>query len=182
MSVSLSSIVTKPALRQSIRALKAQYEAPQLASLSAMVCRSLLSHPRWSSAHSVLLYASLPDEVDTSSLISQALHEGKRVFLPVVEGDVLSLKAYSGQVVIGPFGIREPVGERLLDYTQIDLAVIPGMAFDPQGHRLGRGKGYYDRLLPALSAYRIGLCFPFQLVDAVPVDVHDCLVDEVIAQ
>ena len=175
-------MMTKSELRRAIRTLKAQYDAAQLASLSAMVCSTLLSHPRWSSAHGILLYASLPDEVDTSVLISRALQEGKRVFLSVVEGDELALKAYSGQTVIGPYGIREPVGERLLDYGQIDLAVIPGMAFDMQGHRLGRGKGYYDRLLPALPVYRIGLCFPFQLVDDVPVDVHDCLVDEVIAQ
>ncbi|MBQ7180967.1 MAG: 5-formyltetrahydrofolate cyclo-ligase [Bacteroidaceae bacterium] len=182
MSVQLSSVETKSSLRESIRTLKAQYDAAQLATLSAMACHTLLTHPRWSRAHGVLLYASLPDEVDTTSLISCALQEGKRVFLPVVEGGELYIKAYSGQTVIGPYGIREPVGERLLDYSQIDLAVIPGMAFDRQGHRLGRGKGYYDRLLPALSAYRIGLCFPFQLVESVPVDSHDCLVDEVIAQ
>lgn len=173
--------MTKSELRRNIRNLKAQYDAAQLAVLSEEACGKLLSHPCWNSAHSVLLYASLSDEVDTSQLISQALQNGKRMFLPVVEGDVLALKAYRGKVVVGPYGIREPVGERLLDYRQIDLAVIPGMAFDRLGHRLGRGKGYYDRLLPSLRAYKIGLCFPFQLLDSVPANIYDQRVDEVIA-
>ena len=174
--------MTKSELRRTIRALKAQFDAAQLVSLSEVICRKVLSHPRWKSARAVLLYASLPDEVDTTPLISQALQDGKRLFLPVVEGEVLSLKSYTGEVVIGPFGIQEPVGERLLDYKLIDFAVIPGMAFDREGHRLGRGKGYYDRLLPDLPAYRIGLCFPFQLLANVPTDRFDQQVNEVITE
>lgn len=75
----------------------------------------------------------------------------------------------------------EPTGELFTDYDLIDVAIVPGMAFDREGHRLGRGKGYYDRFLAQLPhIYKIGICFPFQLVDKVPADVHDILMDEVI--
>jgi 5-formyltetrahydrofolate cyclo-ligase len=79
----------------------------------------------------------------------------------------------------------EPIGEVFPEsrYDEITLALIPGMAFDAEGHRLGRGKGYYDRLLPRLSrAYKMGVCFPFQMVDAVPSEPHDQKVDEVCCQ
>lgn len=77
----------------------------------------------------------------------------------------------------------EPVGSLFPqeEYDQIELAIIPGMAFDAMGHRLGRGKGYYDRLLPQLTAaYKIGVCYPFQFVSDVPSEEHDVRMNEVI--
>jgi 5-formyltetrahydrofolate cyclo-ligase len=76
----------------------------------------------------------------------------------------------------------EPIGEPFTDYASIDVAIIPGMAFDNKGHRLGRGKGYYDRFLSQLTSKtkKIGLCFPWQLVDVVPTDKNDISMDCVI--
>ena len=66
-------------------------------------------------------------------------------------------------------------------FLSIELVVVPGMAFDKQGHRLGRGKGYYDRLLPKLTnAYKLGVCFPYQYIEEVPTDEHDIRMDEVL--
>ena len=80
----------------------------------------------------------------------------------------------------GAFGILEPTGKLFTDYEKIDVVVVPGMAFDKEGHRLGRGKGYYDRFLAKIrNTYKIGLCFPWQLVDNVPTDEHDILMDEI---
>jgi 5-formyltetrahydrofolate cyclo-ligase len=74
----------------------------------------------------------------------------------------------------------EPVGTRFTDYAAIDVAVVPGMVFDAQGHRLGRGKGYYDRFLAKLpGVYKIGLCFSWQMVDEVPSEANDITMDEV---
>ena len=85
------------------------------------------------------------------------------------------------RVQTGSFGIQEPTGELFTDYDTIDVAIIPGMAFDAEGHRLGRGKGYYDRFLSRVPhLYKIGLCFSWQLVDHVPYDEHDIKMDEVI--
>jgi 5-formyltetrahydrofolate cyclo-ligase len=78
----------------------------------------------------------------------------------------------------------EPTGEvfSVDSYHEIDLAVIPGVAFDRHGARLGRGKGYYDRLLSLmLNAYKIGICFPFQLLEHIPSEPHDVLMNEVVS-
>ena len=82
----------------------------------------------------------------------------------------------------GAFGILEPTGKLFTDYKKIDVAVVPGMAFDKEGRRLGRGKGYYDRFLRLLpNTYKIGICFSWQLVDHVPTDEHDILMDQVLS-
>ena len=137
------------------------------------------------SAQTVLLYCSLPDEVDTRLVLSRLVRMGKHVLLPaVVDGMQMELRSYGSEAALreGAYHIWEPVGERFLDYGRIDVAVVPGMAFDADGHRLGRGKGYYDRFLPLCSrAWRIGLCFDFQLLPHVPADGHDVCMDEVIA-
>lgn len=135
-------------------------------------------------AETVLIYASLSDEVPTLRFL-QCVE--KRLVLPCVISDTqLELRLYTGPEdleVRGRYHIPEPLGERFDDYAAIDLIIVPGMAFDKEGHRLGRGKGYYDRLLahPDLrNKKKIGLCFDFQCVDTVPWDMHDVVMDEVI--
>ena len=103
----------------------------------------------------------------------------------VVDGDDLYLAPYEGEAALaaGAFGIGEPTGRRFAAYDTIDVAVVPGLAFDQAGRRLGRGRGYYDRLLPRLrreGCRLLGLCFDFQRVAQVPVDATDVPVDEVI--
>lgn len=81
----------------------------------------------------------------------------------------------------GAFHILEPTGTAFTDYDSIEIAVVPGMSFDAEGHRLGRGKGYYDRFLPRIPrAYKIGICFDFQKTPHVPTDAHDVPMDEVL--
>ena len=118
-------------------------------------------------------------------LLDKAVLMGKRVLLPKVVGDELELHVYTpGSLQPGAYGIMEPTGEvfPVDSYHEIDLAVIPGVAFDRHGARLGRGKGYYDRLLPQLSnAYRIGICFPFQMLEHLPSEPHDVLMNEIVS-
>lgn len=137
------------------------------------------------SARTVLLYSALPDEVPTQSLIDDLTAQGKTVLLPRVISDTdMELRRYTGQhdLQSGAFGIMEPTGTLFTDYASIDVAIIPGMAFDAAGHRLGRGKGYYDRFLTRIpQSYKIGLCFSWQVVDIVPSDAHDVVMDEVIS-
>ena len=140
--------------------------------------------PQWRSAHTILLYHALPDEPNLQLLLDEGLKEGKRLLLPVVVGENLVLKSYLGTESMqkGAFGILEPVGTEYScsAYDEIELALVPGVAFDSEGHRLGRGRGYYDRLLPLLSnAYKLGVCFPFQCVERVPSEAHDMSVNEV---
>ena len=94
-------------------------------------------------------------------------------------GGVLRIE-HETDLAEGAFHIMEPVGEPYTDYDKIDVVLVPGMAFDAAGHRLGRGRGYYDRFLTAHShLYKIGVCFPFQRVAEVPVEEHDICVDDI---
>lgn len=178
--------MTKKNLRNYIRKQKQLYTASQLAAMSKDICDRVLASAWWQEAGTLLLYYPLADEVDVRPLIRDAYERGKRVLLPVCVGDELELRLYEGESSLarGAFGIMEPGGQLFAPehYPDIQLAVIPGMAFDRAGHRLGRGKGYYDRLLPKLTNARLhGICFPFQLCEDVPADAHDIPVHEVTA-
>ena len=122
--------------------------------------------------------------MDTHEFIRKWSRE-KRILLPVVVGDDLELRLYTGPEDLNPgaYGIEEPTGELFTDYADIDFIAVPGVAFDRNGNRLGRGKGYYDRLLPRIpSAHKAGICFPFQLVEEVPAEPFDIRMDEIITQ
>lgn len=151
---------------------------------SAEILAALEAHPAFKAADTVLLYHSLKDEVDTHEFIRK-WSRLKRILLPVVVGDNLELRVYTGpeDLAIGAYGIEEPTGARFTDYAAIGFIAVPGVAFDRNGNRLGRGKGYYDRLLPRIpAAYKAGICFPYQLVEEVPAEPFDIRMDEIITQ
>ena len=178
--------MTKRELRQQIRTQKRRLSAVEMAVMSEDICSKVLALASWQEAGTLLLYYPLPDEVDVRLLIKDAFESGKKVLLPVVKGDELELHLYEGEASLkeGAFGIMEPTGPLFAPkhYDEIELAVIPGMAFDSAGHRLGRGKGYYDRLLPNLKAAKLmGICFPIQFLDEVPAEAHDISVCKVIS-
>ncbi|MBQ9524123.1 MAG: 5-formyltetrahydrofolate cyclo-ligase [Bacteroidaceae bacterium] len=175
----------KADLRDYIREQKALCTQEQQAAMSEAVVGSIIFGGQWSVATTVLLYYPLADEVDVRPLILMAHQAGHRVLLPVVVGKELELRIYEGEESLrtGAYNIMEPVGPLFPpeEYSQIELAIVPGMAFDAAGHRLGRGKGYYDRLLPQLTAaYKIGVCYPFQFVSDVPSEEHDVRMNEVV--
>ena len=176
--------LSKKSLRQHIRQRKARHTDEELVALSQPIVEAVLADPRFQEAQTVLLYHSLPDEVYTPGLIAAALRMGKRVLLPVVisrtEMEVREYLPTTEMALSDDFHILEPQGAAFTDYASVDCAIIPGMAFDAQGHRLGRGRGYYDRFLAqAADVYKVGLCFPFQLVEAVPCEATDVAMDRV---
>jgi 5-formyltetrahydrofolate cyclo-ligase len=171
----------KQALRQQIRQIKRQFSPQQLEGLSLPVLDRL--RPLLRNAAVVMAYYSLPDEVCTRQLLDELVDDGKMVLLPkVLDDETMELHRYQSSADLreGAFHIMEPVGAPFTEFLQIDVALIPGMAFDAQGHRLGRGKGYYDRLLTSVDCKTLGVCFDFQKVREVPVGEHDMPVDEVI--
>jgi 5-formyltetrahydrofolate cyclo-ligase len=157
----------------------------------------LRDSPLWPRYETVLLFLSMPREIDTTPLLELALGAGKRVFAPRLagRGELLFLRALSaaGPWEEGPFGIREPpaAGEPFGPADFPALILVPGLAFDRLGRRLGRGGAYYDRFLGALAAgsglpglpaerrpYRtVGLCMPLQLMPEVPAESWDIPVD-----
>ena len=186
--------VAKKALRREIRRLKQQYTPSQLEELSEPIIARL--RPLLSDARVVMAYYSLPDEVNTHQLLDDLVAEGKTVLLPkVLDATTMELRHYTGphDLAPGPFGILEPTGPHYSPSSlltppsskTIDVALIPGVAFDALGHRLCRGRGYYDRFLHyQLSIINcpllLGLCFDFQKVPSVPVDPTDIPVNQVI--
>ncbi len=173
--------MTKQELRKIIAQNKKSCSKEQLQEWSFSLLKKLEDHPAFCHAHTLLLYYSLPDEVQTHEFIEKWKEE-KDIILPVVVGDgLLELRRYKGKqdLAVGAYGILEPAGEAFVNFDTIDLAIIPGMAFDAEGNRLGRGKGFYDRLLPKLKATKIGICFGFQVAAHLPIDPYDFPMDEV---
>lgn len=172
----------KNELRRLIRERKRQRTQEELRALSLSVTERLKRNPRFAAARTLLLYHPLPDEVDIVPLLDML--SGRTVLLPKVTGESsMELRLYTGRdsLIVGAYGIMEPCGPVFTDYGSIDVAVVPGMAFDAGGNRLGRGKGYYDRFLSIIpSVYRIGVCFPFQFVESVPHGPTDIRMDEVV--
>lgn len=174
----------KTELRNMIRQRKQTFSRQQLEEWSLDVTEQLRQEPHFEKARTVLLYHSLPDEVVTRQLLEKVT--GKNILLPrVINDEEMELRYYTGiqDLQRGAFGIMEPCGKLFHEYRQIDVAVVPGMAFDMKGHRLGRGRGYYDRFLSRVPfIYKIGLCFGFQLVEEVPTDENDIPMDKVICE
>ena len=187
MGITTEHIETdKKELRRQVKARKAEMPADLRNRLSDEICRLVMQSYAWQQAKVVLLYMSMTDEVNTATLIRQAWNNGKTILLPTCVGDDLVLRVYEGDehLRVGAYGIVEPTG-RIFgeeEYGAISLVVVPGMAFDKNGGRLGRGRGFYDRLLPKLQACRkIGVCWGCQMVDKVPVKENDVRMDEVIS-
>ena len=172
----------KKELRQLIRDRKRQCTQDGLRALSLVVTDRLMNNCHIAAARTLLIYHPLPDEVDVSDLLDML--QDRKLLLPRVTGEsTMELRVYEGEdsLAAGAYGIMEPCGALFTDYESIDVAVVPGMAFDASGNRLGRGKGYYDRFLaPLPHIYKIGVCFPFQFLKSVPAEPTDIRMDEVV--
>lgn len=175
----------KKQLRQLIRQRKSECPIPERIERSKAVIAALEADEDYLKARNVLCYWSLPDEVDTHDFVIRAA-ASKRLFLPVVSGDDLLIREFTGVSSLCEgenYSIPEPaIGSVQASISDIDLVVVPGVAFDRKGGRMGRGKGFYDRLLQGSDVVKIGICFGFQLVDEVPMQEHDILMDKVISE
>ncbi len=133
-------------------------------------------------AENILMYHSLPDELQTIKFLKK-WHDRKRFFLPRVNGVNLDILPYEeSRLELGSFHIEEPTGDNVADVNDIELMIIPAVAFDRKGNRLGRGKGFYDRLLSSSRATKIGVGYEFQLFDSIPSEAHDVPMDMIITQ
>ena len=184
----------KKEIRAEIRALKKQQTTEEKEAASEKIAAKLLQLPQIRTADTILLYYSLPDEVLTEKLIyilsglsSNEINNDaigtKRIILPVVEGEFLILKEFvPGKVSSGYRDIIEPNTSEIIDPAEVELAIIPGVAFDSCCNRMGRGKGFYDRLLPYIKCPTIGLGYDFQIVPNIPTDKYDVPLDMVITE
>jgi 5-formyltetrahydrofolate cyclo-ligase len=173
----------KVALRRQINAALTAMSPEQRAAASAGICARLRELPAWQNAQSVLLFAPMTMETDVWPLLAEALAAGKTAGLPRYHP---ADKAYvtcrvqnvGVDVVTGHFGIREPAARCAeIPLSRFEFILVPGVAFDAHGHRLGRGRGYYDRLLTDARGVKCGIAFDEQLLADVPVGPLDVFLD-----
>mgnify|MGYP004447358323 CR=1 FL=1 len=169
----------KEELRKAMRRQKAALSDAEKLAQAAAVWRKVETLTEFQRAQNILLYHSLADELTNHDFLEKWCGK-KNIFLPKVDGDDLLIIKYTGtNLVPGAFNILEPCGESVSPDI-IDVIVVPGVAFDRMGNRMGRGRGFYDRLLAATHATKIGVAFSCQIVESVPTDAHDIAMDFVV--
>ena len=173
----------KARLRRELEARRQSIAAVDLVSASASACAGIVESEIFRGAQHVVVYAARSCELDPHAIEVAAERSGIPTYYPRVEAGSLAFRrACLGDLVAGRFGVREPLeGAQVLDPTARDVIVIvPGLAFDRRGNRLGTGRGYYDRALPKLrDARRLGLTLEALVVDAVPIDPWDVPMDAI---
>lgn len=169
----------KTALRAEMRTKLKAMAAAERVSASLQACVRLEQQPVWQKAQSILFYAPLPEELDIWQLLLDALAAGKTVLLPRFSPEqkgyvACHIKDAAQDIRAGQFGIREPRDAcARISLNRLDLILVPGIAFDLDGHRLGRGKGFYDQLLTVTHGPTCGVAFDQQIVGRIPVEPHD---------
>lgn len=174
----------KKTIRRLMRAKNLSIDCAQRENYANEIFKAIEESEIFKSAATIALYCALPDEIPTEKIIER-WRDKKRILLPRV-GENFYMEFYEydhSHMESGAYGIFEPQGERIVAESQIDMIIVPGVAFTPSGARLGRGKGYYDRFLSRdkTRAYTIGICYKHQLVESLPVEPHDVMLNRVIA-
>jgi len=183
--------VEKELLRKRILSLRRSLSYEEIQKKSEKIKQRLFSLPAFDKARALLFYLSLKDEVQTRDMIKEALKLNKIVAVPLIklkERNILPARLYrfDEDLTIGPLGIPQPKGnlERLLPLNEIELVIVPGVAFDEKGNRIGFGMGFYDRFLKKLPARVevVALAFELQLVQRIPSQPHDISVDCIVTE
>ncbi len=183
--MSLTVAARKQALRLALDPKRAAFGPENALEQSAGLCRHLRAQPLWQQAHRVAAFHPMAGEPDLRPVLEEALAAGKRLALPRYEpaqrGYTFRLVGALSELRPGHFGILEPPPEApRAELIRLDFWLVPGVAFDRGGRRLGRGKGYYDRLLAGVRAHKCGVAFDWQIVERVPAEPHDVCVDSLL--
>lgn len=185
-AMSLDPREQKSVLRRRIRDNLRTLSLAERSSASAGACSRLQQEMLWRAARCVLLYSPLPDELDLGALLTQALAAGKTLALPRFDE---AQGAYSACRVAdlardlrtARFGVLEPGPDcPALPLNRLDFVAVPGVGFTLDGRRLGRGRGFYDRLLASVGGIKCGIAFDQQIVSDIPVEPHDIRLDYIL--
>lgn len=174
----------KVILRKTIKELQKKHSIQSLELKSEKIVNQLEALPLFKQSNHIMCYWSMPEEVSTHRFVQQYFQH-KSMYLPLIQGDELDIIRFRGMetMVKNPrYPVYEPRGNKLNDFSLLELIIIPGLAFDRSFNRLGRGKGYYDKLLQQSNALKVGIAFNFQIVDRVPVEPHDIPLDYLITE
>jgi 5-formyltetrahydrofolate cyclo-ligase len=181
----------KNEIRSNISKILAQFSEAELIEKTKKLESRLFEFANFLEAKIVLLYMNGPNEVDTQNILKKCLEFNKIVVLPAFDHEKYRIKLRKiGNMDVdlkpGPQGVLEPDPSRckIVPIQSIDIAIIPGIAFDEKGGRIGTGEGYYDRLIPKLSitTRKVALAFENQIIQQVPMESHDKHVDIIITE
>ena len=173
----------KDEIRKQMKAMRRALSQEEMARSAMLVTEEIIKTDAYACAKTVCLYLSAYKEVDTSALLARCKQDKKTVLLPgTAKNGAITLYKDNGKYIKGNFNITEPDSAETADAKTVDLFIIPALAFDKSGNRLGFGMGCYDRLLKNANGYKIGIGYAFQLVESLPSDVHDIKMDMVICK
>lgn len=177
----------KKELRRIFLKTRSELAAEDIIEKSAKIMSRLFSLSEFRGAKTIMFYVDAGNEVKTRDGITKALSEWKRVVVPKVKKGygLLAIEIKSlDELSPGTFGILEPAGEKGISPEEIDLVVVPGVAFDKRGNRMGYGAGYYDSFLPKLrpEVKKVAIAFEMQVTDSLPAEEHDVKMDLIITE
>lgn len=184
------SFSDKHQLRGLMKKMRKEHPAKERQEKSCLICKKLIASPEFQRAKTILLYCPKADEVDTWAVITEALVQEKTVCLPRTDEKSREISAHritgSEKLEKAAFGIFEPVADesKAVAPEKIDLIIVPGVAFDVHGDRVGHGLGYYDKFLAAAkNALKVAIAFDFQVVnEKIVCEAHDVTVDQIITE
>ena len=179
----MASQFQKQIIREKIANQQKSLSDETIIKYSKLICNRLVLTDLFQQSTCIALYYAISNEVRTSELMDEWRLK-KQIVLPAISGEDMHFYPYSGKENLkkGAFGIAVPVSGDIIPPENIDLFIVPGIAFDFACNRLGRGKGYYDRFLAGLDKPVIGLCFDFQLFENIPSEQHDIKMTMVITE
>jgi len=178
--------LTKEKIRSKILARLIKQKEEERRRKSLLIQKKLFKEKAFKDAKRIMFYVALKGEVETKQMIEDALKLGKTIAVPVCMKHKKTLRACLLDSYLhlrkGPYGVWEPAGSRFIAFKKLDLVIVPGVAFDKQGNRLGRGKGYYDRFLKKLprDIPTIGLAYKKQILPYLPTTPFDVRVSKVL--
>jgi 5-formyltetrahydrofolate cyclo-ligase len=178
--------LSKTEIRKQMAARRGAADLQQVDEASTHIVRNFQTMDVFQKAHTIGLYMAIAGEVNLDELFPVCWDRGMRTCIPVFNARARTYEmaeiTSETRCAVGHYGIREPVSPIACTIDHIDLIAVPGVAFDQQGHRLGRGGGYYDRLLDEFNGRATGVAFDFQLLPSVPVEQHDRPVDILVTE
>ncbi|HEY2735372.1 MAG TPA: 5-formyltetrahydrofolate cyclo-ligase, partial [Polyangiales bacterium] len=178
--------IAKRELRNRMRSIRRVMPAASCRERSDKANARVIALPEFARARTVIAYSAMNKELDLLNVLQHALSLGKQTGLPRVDDETLALHAYElgAPLEESGFGMLEPLASSaLIDPADVDLILVPALALDGAGHRIGYGRAFYDQLLPKLPrAFRVGVAYDFQVVPEIPNDPHDvpmhCIVSD----
>ncbi len=176
----------KSEIRDANKAARAKMNSKAVSQKSHAAEESFLKSEIYKNSNCIMLYMPLGNEVDTAEIIKDAFRDGKHLVFPVTDKSTGEITPhYAAEDTLfkrGAFSVFEPCATQVAELKQIDAVIVPGIAFDRLGNRVGFGKGCYDRLLQRTSAVKIGLCYEFQVCDEIAADPYDVKMDFLITE